>query len=71
MVMSPEEIQYTAGYNAGRSACINLGSSDAARLQLLDPHLDSAYRAGWEWACWDYDDANGARSASPRMRIVG
>lgn len=70
--MSPEEQRYTDGYNQGRTACINLGSSDAARLQLLDPHLEPAYRAGWEWACYDYDDANGLNvtAAPPRLRAV-
>jgi hypothetical protein len=64
--MSPDELRYLAGYDAGYSACINLGSSDAARLQLLDPHLEAAYRSGWEWACWDYDDANGGSGAGLR-----
>lgn len=68
--MSPDELQYLAGYDAGYAACINLGSSDAARLQLLDPHLEPAYRSGWEWACWDHDDANGTRRPTTRQRLI-
>lgn len=60
--MSPDELRFLSGYDAGYPACINLGSSDAACLRLLDPHLENAYRSGWEWTCRDYDDANGTNT---------
>lgn len=50
--------QYVAGYNAGRTACVRQGTSSGLRDEI-SKHADAAYRAGWEWACFDYDDANG------------
>lgn len=59
---SSGEQLYIAGYNAGRTACLQAGSSDPARLWIEErPRLDPAYIAGYEWALWDYDDANGVR----------
>jgi hypothetical protein len=39
---------------------VTSGSLDACRRWLAD-HLDAdiAYIAGYEWALWDYEDANG------------
>lgn len=55
--------RYDDGYRDGRAACLSTGSSSAARLRLeTRPHRDSAYDAGFEWALWDYDDANGLRN---------
>lgn len=61
---------YDAGYQAGRAACVSSGSSSAARL-LLEARRrdrDHAYDAGYEWALWDYDDANGLRTEPIRRR---
>ena len=54
------EQQYVAGYNAGRTSALTTGSVDAG-LRRLEEHrdTDSAYIAGYEWALWDYEDANG------------
>jgi len=60
MATSPGEQLYIAGYNAGRTACLQAGSSDSARRWIEErSRLDPAYVAGYEWALWDYDDANG------------
>lgn len=49
-----------AGYNAGRASTLATGSVDAGRRWLAEhPAADSAYVAGYEWALWDYEDANG------------
>ena len=57
--MAPEEMRYITGYNDGRAACVRAGTSSGLREQLNRSVTDNAYRAGFEWACWDYDDANG------------
>lgn len=59
-----------AGYNAGRSTCLRTGSSDAGRRWLAESArtAESAYVAGYEWALWDYEDANGITwSAGPEQ----
>jgi len=63
MVTTPGEQQYMAGYNAGRTTCLQTGSSEAGRrwLEAGARAKDSAYVAGYEWALWDYEDANGLR----------
>lgn len=54
------EQQYMAGYNAGRTIALTTGSVDAGRHWLAEhPGVDGAYVAGFEWALWDYEDANG------------
>ena len=52
--------RYDDGYREGRAACLSTGSSATARL-LLEARRDrdGAFDAGFEWALWDYDDANG------------
>ena len=62
MSATPGEQQYMAGYNAGRTTCVQTGSSEVGRQWLEDAahRADSAYIAGYEWALWDYEDANGA-----------
>ncbi len=66
------EARYLRGYEDGRGACLRNGSSDAARQWLADhPSTDDAYVAGFEWALWDYDDANGVRPARPHGRAAG
>ena len=51
---------YEAGYKAGRTACLSLGSAtEAASILEAKPDVDSAYAVGFEWAMWDYNDANG------------
>lgn len=63
------EQQYMAGYNAGRAMCLRTGSSEAARrwLETDSRAHGSAYVAGYEWAIWDYEDANGLRRVASRQ----
>ena len=63
------EAQYVAGYNAGRTACVRSGSVEEA-LRWIEAHqlVDPAYLAGYEWAVWDYEDANGV---AHERRAVG
>ncbi|MDH2416235.1 hypothetical protein [Nocardioides sp. CER19] len=62
MTTTPGEARYLSGYEAGRALCLRTGSSDAGHGWLLDhPRADDAYVAGFEWALWDYEDANGIR----------
>lgn len=63
------EQQYMAGYNAGRTIALRTGSAEAGHRWLNEHReADVAYVAGYEWALWDYEDANGLsherRSAS-------
>lgn len=54
------EQQYMAGYNAGRTTALRTGAAEAGRRWLSEHHeADLAYVAGYEWALWDYEDANG------------
>lgn len=48
-------------------------SSTIARADLeARTGLDEAFIAGYEWALWDYDDANGLRpSVVSRRRVAG
>jgi hypothetical protein len=49
-----------AGYNAGRTFALRTGSTEAGRRWLTShSEADLAYVAGYEWALWDYEDANG------------
>jgi hypothetical protein len=59
-----------AGYNAGRAICLQSGSSDTGRRWLADAAhaTNSAYVAGYEWAIWDYEDANGLGAHRARHR---
>jgi hypothetical protein len=72
MATTPGEQQYMAGYNAGRGICLRTGSSEAGRLWVADSTrtAHSAYVAGYDWALWDYDDANGM-TGSIRERTTG
>lgn len=52
--------QYDAGYQAGRAACLQTASPTAALAELeTQRDVSPAYAAGYEWAIWDYNDANG------------
>ena len=55
--------QYDAGYQAGRAACLRTASA-ASALAVLEATRDvgDGYVAGFEWALWDYNDANGLRN---------
>lgn len=67
MVVTSGEQQYLAGYNAGRTMALRAGSAEAGRRWLSEhPRADSAYVAGFEWALWDYEDANGLAHGSGR-----
>lgn len=70
---SAGEQRYMAGYNAGRSLSLRTGSSEAGRRWLAESALgsDAAYVAGFEWALWDYEDANGVRWAAGRSGTAG
>ena len=60
LVATSGEQQYMAGYNAGRTSALTTGSVDAGRRWLREHRdADIAYVAGYEWALWDYEDANG------------
>jgi hypothetical protein len=63
VVQSEGQRQYDAGYQAGRAACLRTGSAATALAVLEAQHdVDNAYVAGFEWALWDYNDANGLRN---------
>ena len=52
--------RYMAGYNAGRTISVQTGSTESGRLWLAEHRdADAAFVAGYEWALWDYDDAQG------------
>lgn len=58
--MTTGEQQYMAGYNAGRTLALQTGTTEAGHRWLAThPDADIAYVAGYEWALWDYEDANG------------
>jgi hypothetical protein len=63
VVQTEGQRQYDAGYQAARAACLRTGSA-AAALSVLEAKrdVDNAYAAGFEWALWDYNDANGLRN---------
>lgn len=69
----PGEQRYMAGYNTGRTTCLRTGSSEAGRrwLELEARAKDSAYVAGYEWALWDYDDANGVARTVRGIKSAG
>lgn len=63
-----------AGYNAGRTLALQAGSSTAGQRWLAE-HRDGdgahlAFIAGYEWALWDYEDANGL-AHTPANRVAG
>ena len=66
--MTREEQHYMAGYNAGRTGSLQTGSTEAGHRWLAEHRdADNAYIAGYEWALWDYEDANGlAHETRPR-----
>ena len=58
--MTKGEQQYMAGYNAGRASALTTGSVEAGQRWLAEHRSqDAAFIAGYEWALWDYEDANG------------
>ena len=60
MVEQRAEARYLAGYREGRAACLRAGSSDAAHRWIeTNQNAEAAFLAGYEWAVWDYEDANG------------
>lgn len=60
-----------AGYDAGRAIAITTGSTEGGAEWLRDhPDADAAYVAGFEWALWDYADANGLARQTPRVRAA-
>ena len=66
------EQQYMAGYNAGRACALTTGSVDAGRRWLAEHRdADIAYVAGYEWALWDYEDANGLSHDKGRDTATG
>jgi hypothetical protein len=70
-VATSGEQRYLAGYNAGRTMAIQTGSPAAGRRWLSEhQEADTAYVAGFEWALWDYEDANGLAHA-PGSRSAG
>ena len=61
-----------AGYNAGRACALTTGSLDAGRRWLAEHRdADIAYVAGYEWALWDYEDANGLSHDKGRDTATG
>lgn len=68
MPLTPAEQRYTAGYNAGRTICAQTGSSEAGRQWVeVNQQSDDAFLAGYEWALWDYEDANGLPHRLPQV----
>ena len=68
MSSSTNEAVYLAGYQAGREACLRSGAPEGARRWVEEnQHVDAAFLAGYEWALWDYEDANGV----PHRRAAG
>lgn len=67
--LTPAQRRYEAGYTDGRTACLTAGDAASARAVLeakqADHEVDSAYVAGFEWAIWDYNDANGLKNERP------
>jgi hypothetical protein len=56
-----------AGYQAGRGIALVSGTTEPGWLWLaLNQATDQAFVAGYEWALFDYQDANGM----PRTRQV-
>lgn len=73
--MSPGERQYMAGYDAGRTLALQTGSSVAGHRWLAEHHAGddapTAFIAGYEWALWDYEDANGLAHTPGTNRAAG
>lgn len=62
------DARYLAGYEAGRAACLCAGTPLEAQRWLEENHetRDRAFVAGYEWALFDYSDANGLPA-----RVIG
>lgn len=72
VAMTPGERQFMAGYNAGRTIALQTGSAAAGHRWLAEhSEADSAFIAGYEWALWDYEDANGLVHGSRTSAISG
>lgn len=70
--MTSGEQQYMAGYNAGRTSALRVGSTEDGERWLREhPNADPAYVAGYEWALWDYADANGIRLERAQRGALG
>lgn len=66
MAMTRGEQQYMAGYNASRTTALQTGSTEAGRRWVSEHrNADTAYVSGYEWALWDYEDANGLTHTRP------
>lgn len=62
------EHRYLTGYQAGRTSCLQSGSSYVGRQWVeAHQHADDAFLAGYEWALWDYEDANGIPHQLPEV----
>ncbi len=53
---SAAEREWMSGYNAARALCLSKGVEIA---QQQRPDGSAAYESGYDWALWDYEDANG------------
>jgi hypothetical protein len=70
--MTREEQQYMAGYNAGRTTALQTGSAASGHVWLAEHRdADNAFIAGYEWAIWDYEDANGLTHGSRSKPAAG
>ncbi|KRA30988.1 hypothetical protein ASD81_15940 [Nocardioides sp. Root614] len=68
MAMTGTEQQYMAGYDAGRSMALQTGSVVACQRWLAQHwNAENAFIAGYEWALWDYEDANGLAHQTGRI----
>lgn len=58
--MTNGETHYIVGYQAGHAACVRTGTTrEGHRWLAANQRADPAYIAGYEWALFDYADANG------------
>lgn len=51
------EQEYQRGYDTARALCLTVGV-EVAR-ERTPTTAGAAYQAGYDWALWDYCDANG------------
>lgn len=49
--------EWMKGYEDARAVCLSKGAEAARRRALRG--VSAAYEAGFDWGCWDYEDANG------------
>ena len=61
-----------AGYDTGRALALQTGSSAAGHRWLAELRdAPTAFIAGYEWALWDYEDANGLIHTPDPSRATG